>query len=453
MNKAKSKDFNKISISKDDEDKLWANGIIVLDTSALCNLYHLTPSARDKIIDILRHLKDSVILPSRVLVEYNRHRKEAICQPLKECYSNPGFLKSNYLSDLNKFVKSLEEQPDFHPFFSNETLETLKSKQKEAEDAVNAVRATIERGLKERIADVKAVEKNDKVKDLVGEFALCPSLSWAETMDIVREGDLRYRHSIPPGYCDLEDKCSIDSFGDLIIWKEIIRYSKTKARNIILVSDDVKEDWVVKENLLPVSPREELVEEFRSETGKIFWSYTLEKFIEQIKSRFSNAPDALELFNDLDSVSNELTHQELMRERQDKRKRKLTMDVICDHCHKEVEYLAEEFDWQWEDEYVDDRSMGPEMCYECQDSIDCPECGEHHDFTFQVWEYPLGVIDMQNINAEGCEVKSPFDLERIFPSLDVEVCPRCGEYTRKLGDWGMCPGCEEELERELESDD
>ena len=130
---SKNKDFNKITISKDDEDRLWKDGVIVLDTSALCNLYHLTPSARDKIIEILRHLKERVILPSRVVLEYNRHRMEAIWQPLKECYAIPKFLDSGFITGLNKFVKELEGHPDFHPYFSKETLDTLKSKQAEAE--------------------------------------------------------------------------------------------------------------------------------------------------------------------------------------------------------------------------------------------------------------------------------------------------------------------------------
>ncbi|MDE5940845.1 MAG: PIN domain-containing protein [Muribaculaceae bacterium] len=450
---SKNKDFNKITISKDDEDRLWKDGVIVLDTSALCNLYHLTPSARDKIIEIFRHLKERAILPSRVVLEYNRHRMEAIWQPLKECYAIPKFLDSGFITGLNKFVKELEGHPDFHPYFSKETLDTLKSKQAEAEKAINDVRATIERGLKERKTDIIAVENNDAVKDLISEFTVCSPLSWVETMSIIRDGDLRYKHSIPPGYCDKENKSSIDRFGDLIIWKEILRYSKSKSKNIIFVSDDIKEDWVVKENEAPVCPREELIEEFSSETGMIFWSYTLEKFIEQIKARYSNAPDSLSLFHDLDAVTIELNYQERMRERQLKRKQNLTMGVTCDHCKCEVEYEARDFDWQWEAEYSDEREMGTEICYECHDSIECPECEEQHDFTFQVWEYPMGMINMQNIDAEGCEVNVPFNLTRIFPGLGMEVCPHCGEQTRKLGDWGMCQSCEDELQQELDNDD
>lgn len=450
---SKNKEFNKISIPKEHEDKLWADGSIVLDTSALCNLYHLTPSARDKINDILRHLKERIILPSRVITEYNRHRKEAIYQPISECYYEPKFLNSGYISGLQEFVKKLEDHPEFHPYFSEGTLDTLKNKQAEAEKAINDVRATIERGLKERKKEVLAVEKNDTVKDLISELTVCSPLPWSETMKIVEEGNLRYKHSIPPGYCDQIEKNSIDRFGDLIIWKEILQFSKTHNKDIIFVSDDKKEDWVVKENDMPVCPREELIDEFSSETGQIFWSYTLEQFIEQIKVRYSNAPDSLKLFLDLDAVSNELSYQEKMRERQLKRKHHLTMSVICDHCQNEIEYETGDFDWQWESEYIDDRRMGYDLCHECSDSIECPECGETHEFSFQVWEYPMGIIGYCNTDAEGCEVKKPFDLAKIFPDIDMEPCPRCGEYTRKFGEWGMCPNCEEELQRELDRDD
>ena len=71
--------------------------------------------------------------------------------------------------------------------------------------------------------------------------------------ELYSEGELRYKNKIPPGYKDEskgDEEFFFDNlsykrkFGDLIIFKQIIEFSKEKAiKNVIFISEDIKEDW------------------------------------------------------------------------------------------------------------------------------------------------------------------------------------------------------------------
>lgn len=78
----------------------------------------------------------------------------------------------------------------------------------------------------------------------------------SELDELYKEGELRFRHGVPPGYKD-KGKDEIyhhrgiiyhSKFGDLILYKQILEYCKAHhIKNVILVSEDNKEDWVDKE--------------------------------------------------------------------------------------------------------------------------------------------------------------------------------------------------------------
>lgn len=80
----------------------------------------------------------------------------------------------------------------------------------------------------------------------------------SELDELYKEGELRFRHGVPPGYKD-KKKDEIyhhrgiiyhSKFGDLILYKQILEYCKAHhIKNVILVSEDNKEDWVGRRNV------------------------------------------------------------------------------------------------------------------------------------------------------------------------------------------------------------
>lgn len=114
------------------------------------------------------------------------------------------------------------------------------------------------------------------------------SFSDEELKAIYKEGKERYDKSIPPGYMDKKDKEKNGDqslYGDVIIWKELLRrFGKSNSDNVIFITDDLKEDWWYTFGGNTISPRYELLKEFRDITGKGELIYKPIQFLKFAKS-------------------------------------------------------------------------------------------------------------------------------------------------------------------------
>lgn len=82
----------------------------------------------------------------------------------------------------------------------------------------------------------------DKVLDLMNSFRKMPEPSASFIYKLCKEGEHRYKSQTPPGYKDSK-KDGVSKYGDLIVWAETYEYAASNNKNIIFVTDDVKEDW------------------------------------------------------------------------------------------------------------------------------------------------------------------------------------------------------------------
>ena len=99
-----------------------------------------------------------------------------------------------------------------------------------------------------------------------------------EIRSIKNEGEKRYVDEVPPGYRDVGKQSN--KYGDLIIWKEILRFAGSKNCSIIFISRDLKEDWILRCNGMDCGPRQELLNEFKNVSTGSFVIYTLDRFLE-----------------------------------------------------------------------------------------------------------------------------------------------------------------------------
>lgn len=109
-----------------------------------------------------------------------------------------------------------------------------------------------------------------------------------ELEEIYSIGKERYQKEQPPGYADWKSKegehkyfkdTSIKSeYGDLILWMQTIQKAKDDNAHVVFVTDDSKEDWW-KEYKGIKTPRQELLNEFKAETGKEVLIYNSEQFL------------------------------------------------------------------------------------------------------------------------------------------------------------------------------
>lgn len=103
-----------------------------------------------------------------------------------------------------------------------------------------------------------------------------------ELRKIFEEGKNRYAEKTPPGYMDMDDKKGKGErniYGDLIIWKQLIEYTKKEKKPIIFVTDDRKEDWWTIEGGKTIRAREELIKEFYDLTGIRILIYNADSFL------------------------------------------------------------------------------------------------------------------------------------------------------------------------------
>lgn len=238
---------------------IWEKAIIVLDTNILLNLYRYSESTRDNIIQVMEALKDRLWMPYQVGIEYFNNREStfmAIAQMGDGLKKQLDEGKKDLLNAYNK------KETSRHPHLDKTELGKVY------DEAVKAV--------KEFIDQQSAKFHDYKYDDVVLKKLLTlydgkvgNDFTTDELFQIYQEGEIRYAGLIPPGFKDEAEKRGKGLrhlFGDLIIWKDMIRYSKENNVDIIFVTEDTKEDWWEK-NAGKSTPKKELLREFRKETG------------------------------------------------------------------------------------------------------------------------------------------------------------------------------------------
>lgn len=248
-----------IEYSADEKSTLWDNAVFVFDTNVLLNLYRYSNNTRIQLIESIEKLKERIWLPYHVALEFCKDRYKVLeeantrfdsiernAQKLAEDWSIELRLDKND-SDIKELIDYLEEW-----------IEKKKNKNYQIFDS----------------SDDKVFNKMLSLFDgKTGE-----RFTDEEIKQIEEEGEKRYLSKIPPGY---KDNTKVENkYGDLIVWKEILRYAKDNRVDIIFVTHDQKEDWWNISSGKTIGPRVELRKEFLDYTGKMFHMYSMTSFLE-----------------------------------------------------------------------------------------------------------------------------------------------------------------------------
>src|SRR5688572_10376163 len=84
--------------------RLWREGLIVLDTNVLLNLYRLPTTARDELLTVLELLRDRIWIPHHVALEFQRRRLTVISAERKST--------EDALSSASDFVAEVKRRVD-----------------------------------------------------------------------------------------------------------------------------------------------------------------------------------------------------------------------------------------------------------------------------------------------------------------------------------------------------
>ncbi len=470
------------TIDKATEEKLWKDAVIVFDTCALLDFYYMSAAHQEVMSDILKYLSPRIWLPAQVVYEYYKNRESVILKPISENYRDKELQGNHFVDDLKSFIVSWEREY-YHPFISTESLKSIKEALAVIEPKINEIKTTVSIEYQAKKNEIKGIKDKDAIEKAVSALSKGDAFTYSEVLSICKEGAFRYANQIPPGYKDAETKEGIRQYGDLIIWKELLRYARQQKCDVIFVTNDAKSDWSMvcegnserkddcvegakdsqkdakrskkrAENPLPEevgNPRRELLAEFEEETGQSIWFYSTSAFISELEKTYQPKQQEIAFFGQLGIVRDVLARLE--RER--KVRQRYTGDAIlirCDKCGELFSFDAGEMFFDWEGGIVNDRGMGYEMEYDSQETCACPNCQSQIDLTFHVWEYPIGVFNYQDIEIEGGEIDTPMNLEPYIDLQDYDTCERCGERA-VVNSYGLCDQCEEEFKRFVNSDD
>ena len=451
------------TIDKETEDRLWEFGIIVFDTCAILDFYYMIPEYQSIMADILESLSEKIWLPAQVVYEYNKNRENVMLKPISEKYKDKDIQNNHFVDNLKAFI-SLWEKQYYHPYLTTEKLNAIKTSLAIIEPEIDKIKTIVSREYQDRKHEIKEIKNNDELAEVVNELQHGEPFLFSEIKEIINEGTIRYANQIGPGYMDAEDKDGIRKYGDLIIWKEILKYVNREQKDIIFITDDVKGDWVIKdetdknkraEKPLPEEigkPRRELLVEFEEQTGQKIWFYKTTDFIKKLEELYEPRQAEINFYGKLGVVRDVLARKE--RERRIRAHHSDNSILIrCNNCGELFEFGVDQLYFEWEGGVEDpDRGMGAEYKYESQECCTCPHCDKHIDITLQVWEYPVGAFNMQNIEIEGGDIEETIDLSEYIDLGDYDTCEKCGEHAI-TNEMGLCERCQEEFDRYVNGDD
>ncbi len=300
---------NGLEFTKDDRIDLKAlfengNYMVAFDTNVYLNLYRDSPDWAEYILDCMKRIKNYIIVPQMIFIEFNKHhkslfvrRKKAIENSVDDAFrlidsqrtklinSCNGVLRRGNYPDLDLLVEKIESKyedirGEFENYFEEHSILSL-IKDSWSDDLPSNF--------------VKALEASGQVMS---------GFTTSELYELCEEGKLRYEKEIPPGYKDGKNKDGIRKYGDLIWWQEVLQYVKNCHKNIILVTDDIKEDWWRKENN-NYRFREELIKEFQIKTKSLLQNqetyfdlkaFMSKEFFEALSESYGiDQPDAIDI--------------------------------------------------------------------------------------------------------------------------------------------------------------
>ena len=266
--------------------QLWEKPLIIFDTNILLELYKQFPSSANNLFQIFKSIseKTELWIPFQVAKEFFRNQDAVI----KE--------RNSKLDEFNKKLDNIKK--DFNLKINNlnikkEVNEQIQKSSKVIIDELDKIISCTTKFQKTLLSEYK--KNDDSLLEQIVE--LFENNTGDEPADqkvidsIYEEGERRYNFGYPPGYKDEKQTKYMhkniiyqNKFGDLVIWKQILEYChEKKYKNVILVTNDEKEDWIYKVSGQKYGARPELRREIKDYSEvNLFEIYNLNRFLELI---------------------------------------------------------------------------------------------------------------------------------------------------------------------------
>lgn len=212
---------------------------VFIDTNILLWCYRANEYARDELLFLLEIIKKSnrLFFPAWVIQEYNNHlfkMNEDVFNPIKR-------ISKDLRIKLDEFERYLTLTAD------NEFARKIREISSEVKTHINSLTK-------------KSGNIREDIDCLTQGTVLGSNLtSLIENACIY--GEYRFKNKIPPGYMDKNKEDN--NYGDYIIWREIVdKCSSEDGADAIIITNDVKEDWVYAPSDILSSQKHKLKNDF-----------------------------------------------------------------------------------------------------------------------------------------------------------------------------------------------
>ncbi len=279
-----------IDLTSKEKDELWEEGVFVFDTNVLLNLYRYSGETSKALIGAFTKLSDRIWIPHQVAYEFMKNR----CGVIYDLVSKYETFETNKKTFLDQ-AKGLSNMQDNDP----EVIQLKKS----IEDWLE----------KTKKANLTVMNPSDDgiLGDILELFNGKTGNAYAKEIkeDLLKEGEKRFKGSIPPGFKDNGKKeskeCDNNAYGDFFVWKQIMDYAKQSHKDIIFVTADQKEDWWYITKGKTVGPLIELRKEFGEITNQRFLMYSMKHFMELYEKKYELPRINKSIIEELNLLSNE----------------------------------------------------------------------------------------------------------------------------------------------------
>lgn len=273
-------------------EELTNNSIFILDTNVLFVPFDTSEKNLGDIKNILLKIKEEnkLFLPARVAREFANNRAKKLGDLFLKLRQTKDKLNSgNYKTEDYPLLQGNQNYKEVLGNFDKIT-ELIKTSRKLLNNVESEILGwnwndNVSKTYKTIFTEDIIIEVKKSEEDLIN--------------------DLKYRieHKIAPGFKD-SNKLD-DGIGDLIIWQTAMEIAKDKKMNLILVSNDQKNDWFYKQDKTGLYPKYELFDEFRRFTdGFSLQIINFPKFLEIQHARAETIKEVRDSIKKIESNKN-----------------------------------------------------------------------------------------------------------------------------------------------------
>lgn len=246
--------------TKDDLRGAVRSSLVVLDTNVLLNLYDVHGTTLDDFIKVFDALGERLFIPHQVMDEFWRNRRTVIAENQGKHRERDRIEESfsDIRATFTKWYSRVVERGGMPP----------KDRIRELDEAVAALLDYIDDQTQLSNPTTPDTPTQDdhvlaRLEHLLNGH-VGPAPEDTERERLVREGEARVKKKVPPGYMDAV-KSPDRAVGDFLVWHQTIAESRARGLPVLLVTQDLKEDWWADRGTSSMRARPELVAELRRE--------------------------------------------------------------------------------------------------------------------------------------------------------------------------------------------